>query len=174
MTTIPDVPTNPSPRAEAARQMIPQIRAIVESLDSFVHLSPGERLRLNTAANVPNRFLEAVAGNIETSDRLAANARLAPATVRETVVYSQAMLSLADEMDKLTRGVRDTVKAVRAGVATEALRVFGVAQKMNRRGDREELIPSLEQMSRALNRGRKKPGAKAPEPPAAATPSITQ
>ena len=169
MTTIPAVPntTTPSPRAEAVRQMIPQVRAIIESLDGFVHLSAGERLRVSAASNVPDRFLEAVAGGVDTSDMLAANTRLTPADFREIVAFSQAALALADEMERLTRGVRDTVKALRSEVATEALRVFGVAQKINRPGDREELIPSLELMSRALGRGRKK-STRTPETPAPA------
>lgn len=171
MTTIPDVPTNPTPRAEAARQMIPQIRAIIESLDGFVHLSSGERLRVGTASNVPDRFLEAVAGAIETSDVLAANTRLTPAIFREMIAYSQSGLGLADELERLTRGVRDTIKSLRAEVATEALRVFAVAQKINRPGDREELVPSVEQMSRALARGRKKT-TKTPEPPVTTAPVL--
>jgi hypothetical protein len=79
MTTMPDVPTTPiSPRADAARQMGAQVRTIVESLDGFLTMSSSERLRVNPSANVPDRFLEAVAVALEASETLASSTRLTP------------------------------------------------------------------------------------------------
>lgn len=171
MTTIPDTPiTIPtSPRTEAARQALPQIRTIIEGLEGLTFLSPGERLRVNTSANINDRFLEVVAAAIEGSALLEVNAKVTPAELREIIGYRQAGFALADELERLTRGIRDTVKVHSAKVATEALRVFGVAQKINRPGDREELVPTLDQMQRALGRGRRKAVPKAdPAQPAAA------
>jgi len=159
MTTIPDVsnvPTSPSARTDAARQALTQVRTAVESLDGFTFLSAGERLRVGTASNVRDRFLESVAGAMEASDTLAASTKLTPAQLREMIAYSQACFALADDLERLTRGVRDTVRMRRAEVATEALRLFGVAQKMNRPGDREELVSTVDHMQRALGRGRRK------------------
>jgi magnesium-transporting ATPase (P-type) len=165
MTTIPDVPTSPSTRTETARQALPQIRAIVEGLEGLTFLTPGERLRLSASANVRDRFLETVAIAMEGSGLLGSNTKLTPAHFREMIEYSQACVALADELERLTRGIRDTVKVRRAEVATEALRVFGVARKINRPGDREELVSTVDQMQRALGRGRRKATAKAPAEP---------
>lgn len=163
MTTIPDVPTPASPRTEAARQALPKIREIIERLEGLTFMTPAERLRVNV--NVRDRFLEAVAVALEVFPLLAASTKLTPADLREMIAYSQAGLALADELERLTRGVRDTVKASRAEVATEALRVLGVARQMNRPGDRTELVSSVDHMQRALGSGRKKATAvKPPEP----------
>ena len=173
MTTIPDVPTTPSStRTEAARQALPQIRAIVEGLDGFTFLSSAERLRVSPSANVQDRFLDAVAVAIEGSELLAANTRLTPADFREMIGYSQAALALADELERLTRGIRDTVRSRRAEVATEALRLLGIARKINRPNDRQELVSSVDQMQRALARGRRKLTPKTPDEQA--QPSTTQ
>jgi hypothetical protein len=54
-------------------------------------------------------------------------------------------------------------------VGTEALRLLGIARKMNRPLDRTELVSAVQQMQRALGLGRKKAtAAKPPEPPAPA------
>jgi magnesium-transporting ATPase (P-type) len=85
------------------------------------------------------------------------------------IAYSQAGLGLADELERLTRGVRDTIRRGRYEVATEALRVLGIAQKMNRPGDREALVSTFAQMQRALGRGRRRKPAE-PTPPAGPLP----
>jgi magnesium-transporting ATPase (P-type) len=164
MTTIPDVPIPNSPRAEMARQMVAQVRTLIESLEGFVFMTSSERLRVNTSSNVSDRFLIAVAVALEASEPLTISTRLTPAELREIVAYSQAVVGLADELERLTRGVRDTIKLRRAEVATEALRVLSIAKKMNRPGDRQELVSSVEHMQRALGRGRKKAAPKPAEP----------
>jgi hypothetical protein len=177
MTTISEVPTATpaSPRTEAARQALTKIREIIEGLEGLTFLTTAERVR-SAAATVPDRFLEAVASTMEGSPVLAATTKLTPAQFREMIAYSQAALALADELERLTRGVRDTVKVSRAEVGTEALRLLGIAQKMNRPLDRTELVSSVEQMQRALGRGRKKatpttPPEPTPAPTAPSTPT---
>jgi hypothetical protein len=174
MTTIPDVPTLSSPRTEAARQALLKVREIIEALEGLTFLTPAERIRVTSAANVRDRFLEAVAITMEGSPLLAANTKLTPAHLREMIAYSQAALALADELERLTRGVRDTVKARRAEVSTEALRLLGIARKMNRPLDRAELVSSVEQMQRALGRGRKKTTAANPPEQTPASPAPIQ
>src|SRR5262249_58558502 len=98
---------------------------IIEKLDGLTFMSPAERLRVNTSANVRDRFLEAVATALEGFPLLASNTSLTPAQLREMIAYSQAGFALGDELERLTRGVRGTIKARRPEGAPQARRWFG-------------------------------------------------
>src|SRR5689334_20244428 len=111
MTTIPEVPV--SPRTEAVRQVLPKLRELIEGLEGLTFLTRVERLRVNTTASVRDRFLAAVAAALEAFPLLASIARVTPAQLREVIAYSHAARTLADELERLLRGVRDTITARR-------------------------------------------------------------
>lgn len=153
MTAIPDVPSTPN-RVDAARQIAQQVRGIVETLPGLVFITPEERTRLAVSATVPDRFLETTASAMDQNTALAAVAKMSAADLRMAVIVAQANLALADELERLARGVRDTVRVSRAAVGTEALRVYSVARRLDRPRDSATSVATLAQMQRTLNRGR--------------------
>lgn len=163
MSTIPDTQT--TSYAAIAQQMTQVAHEVVSRLDGFVYLSPGERLRVNTSANIPDKFLETIARAMDRFTALAASTSLTSAEIRDLVAWSQAWLSVADEFIRLARGIKETVKRRRAIGGTESLRVYSVAKHLNRPGDREELVPWVDQLQQALGRGRRKPDKPAAPPP---------
>lgn len=162
MTAIPEVPTPNA--AETARQIAQQVRATVETLPGLVFITPDERIRLAVSATVPDRFLEACAAAMDESTALSAVGKISAAQLRTIVATAQANLALADELERLARGVRDTVKVARAEAGTEALRVYSVARRLNRPRDAQSSVSTLVQMQRTLNRGRGRLRAVEPEP----------
>ena len=74
--------------------------------------------------------------------------------IRDTIGFSHAHASLAEELRILARGVDDTVAERRNNVGQRALLVYNAANRLNRIEDREMLIPHLAAMKRTLNRGR--------------------
>ena len=162
MTAIPDVPT-PS-AAEAARQIAQQVRAVVGTLPGLVFITPEERTRLSASAAVPDRFLETCAAAMDENATLSTAGKMSAADLRGVLAGSQATLALADELERLARGARDTVMVSRATAGTEALRVYSVARSLTRPRDAESSVTRLVQMQRTLNRGRGRRGLPPTEP----------
>ena len=169
MTAIPEIPN----RADAARQIAQQVRATVETLPGLVFITPEERVRLSVSANVPDRFLEVTASAMDQNAALAAAAKMSAADLRAAVALAQANLALADELERLARGVRDTVTVGRAAVGTEALRVYSVARRLDRPRDTESSVTTLLQMQKTLNRGRLRTRGVTPEEPEPVPPVAT-
>lgn len=171
MSNIPlETSESSAQRTETARQMAEQVRAIVETLPGFVFITKQESRRLAVAASVPDRFLEAAAGAMDQSPALASSAKMSATDLRSSIIEAQAYLGLADELERLARGVRDTAKVGKGAVGTEALRVYSVARHLNRARDSESSVSSLDQMQRTLNRGRlrSRPIVRQPDTPASA------
>lgn len=154
MSVIPEVPTfNP---LEVPRRIAQQVRAAVETLPGFTFITAEERSRLSSSAAVPDRFLEVCAASMEEHVALAAASKISAAELRSVLAVAQANLALADEIERLARGVRDTVLVARAVAGTEGLRVYSVARRLNRPRDTQSSVSTLVQMQRTLNRGRLK------------------
>lgn len=165
MTTIPDFPNPGQVRAEKAREIARQVSTLVEALDGFTVLTAEENIRLAMSASVPDPFLEMTAHAMEQQQKLASAGNTTPAVLRDTIVVSEAYNALADELEMLTRGVRDTTRLLRSEAGTEALRVYAVAQKLTRARDSEKQVRWLDKMRQALNRGRKIPKPVEPDLP---------
>lgn len=161
MTAIPDVPT-PDPGGPA-RLIAQQVRSAVETLPGLVFITDDERSRLSASAGVPDPFLETCAAAMDETTVLSAVGKMSAAELRVVIVVSQANLALADELERLARGVRDTVTTARAAAGTEALRVYSVAQKLDRPRDTQSSVTRLVQMQRTLNRGRGRRGLVVPD-----------
>lgn len=150
MSTMPDVP---QPNAvEIARRMAQQVRALIETLPGLVFITPEENRRLTASAAIPDRFLEATAAAMDESPALASSGKMTAAALRDAIQMTQAYVALADELDRLARGVRGGMKVHRAAAGTEALRVYNVARRLNRPRDSQSLVSTLNQMERALGR----------------------
>lgn len=158
MTNIPEIPneTPMSKRAEQARAVALQVRALVEGIEGFTFLSNAEIRRLTPSASVPDEFMEIGARAMESRPALALAAQARPITLRYAVVDTDALLGLSAELDRLSRGCKHTVKRFRAEAGTESLRVYAISQKVVRHRDMQDHATWVEQMKAALNRTRKK------------------
>jgi hypothetical protein len=161
MTTIPSIET--TNHIEEVRALLADIRSVRERIVAFTHDRKEVRARLTFNAGVSDAFFEAVAMAIEASEALLAAAQTTPAKLRDVISYSQAYASLADEFELIARGVRFSIAERRAGEAQMALQAYAIAKRLNRPSDRALLVPHIDAMRRALNRGRR-PQARPEEP----------
>lgn len=164
MTTIPPVP--PASHEEIAAAMMIQIRELAQSVSGFTFSAKGRRRKITPAASVPDPFLEAVAVACDASPHLGVASQVTTAELRDTITFSRAFTSVANELMVVARGFLDTVAERRNQVGQRALRAYSMAKSINRPEDRELLIPHLANMQRTLGRGRKRVAATPPAPPA--------
>ena len=165
MTDITPVPAS---RDQAVRDVIVALETMLrELLPGFTFLPTAQRRRITTAGSVPDDFLEAVAVAVESTPNVAGPIPITPIELRDAIRSSRAFLSLADQLELMARGVRETVAEARAEVGKRALATYGVARSVNRHLDLTLAVPHFANMRRALGRtGRKKrPGEPAPTPP---------
>ena len=109
-------------------------------------LTPQQRRRINTAATLPDEFLQDVARAIEVNPEYADMARLSIEEIHETVTVANAQETLVEELEQLTRRMRDAIAVRRAGVGQRALLVYALAK----RSDDEEVIAHAERMRKNL------------------------
>jgi hypothetical protein len=153
MTTIPDQPpVNPE---AAANALITAIREQVQSsIPGFALAAKGRRRKITTVVSLSDVFFESVAAACGVHSELAAARGVSASELRDAVSRSRMRASLSEELRILARGVEDTDAEDRNEVGQRALRVYHVADRINRPEDREMLIPHLAAMKRTLNRGR--------------------
>jgi hypothetical protein len=165
MSTIPES----SIHEQTAMAMLVQLRELAQSVKGFNFTSPTHRRRLAAQGNVPDAFLRSVAVACDAAPTLASSGGVTGAELRDMMAFARAYLSVADELELLAKGLRDTVAQHRAEGTEKALRVYFIAKRINRPAEREALIPHLRNMTRDLGKTRPKAPAdavpaKPPEP----------
>lgn len=181
MTTIPDTPT---PQAEGpftvqARELLNDARAIRTKISGFRFGRLADRKRLNLSAGVPDRFLQTVAVALEASPSLAAASNTSAHDLREAIQFSREFLNVAEELELIAKGLRNTIALRRVRADQDARQVYALAKSFNRPSDREPLVPHIDAMRRALVRRRRSaaspdmPSEPEPAPQPAATPMAT-
>jgi hypothetical protein len=163
---MPTVP-NTSVHEENATAMLVQLRVLVQAVPGFGYLSKAQRRSITPAATVPDVFLLSTGVACDASPTLATSSGLTGVETREVVVFTRAYLSVADELELLAKGLRDTVAQVRAPVGQRSLRAYFNAQRINNPSERALLIPHLANMKRDLGRTHPKPQ---PDVPVVVTP----
>jgi hypothetical protein len=153
----------------AARELISQLQAMRQSIPGLVFLSPASVRRMIPVANVPEAFILTVGDAVGRSDLLGRASLLPPSAYADAISLSILYEHVESEGQQFLRGIHDTRLAARYGVAQEALRMYGVAQRFNRPGDREQLVPYINAMRDALGRSR----SRIEEPDDDAPPSTT-
>ncbi len=155
MSEVTPVPVS---RDQAVRDVIVTLEAMLrELLPGFTFLPTAQRRRITTAGSVPDDFLEAVAVAVESTPNVAGPIPITPIELRDAILSSRAFLTLADQLELMARGVRETVVERRAEVGKRALATYGVARTVNRHLDLSVAVPQFNNMRRALGRtGRKK------------------
>jgi hypothetical protein len=126
--------------------LLQELQRFVDSVAGLEILTPQQRRRINTAATLPDAFLEAVACAIEAIPHFAEMTGLTTAEIEEIIAFSSAHLTVADELERVARVMRDTIAARRASVGQRALLFYALAK----RSDDEEAIAHTERMRRRL------------------------
>jgi hypothetical protein len=153
MTTIPDQP--PVNHEAVANALMTSIREQVQStIPGFALAAKGRRRKITTTASLSDAFFESVAAACAVHSELAAAGGVTASDLRNTVARSRVSASVSEELRILARGVDDTDAENRNEMGQRALRIYHVANRINRPEDREMLIPHLAAMQRTLNRGR--------------------
>jgi hypothetical protein len=85
----------------------------------------------------------------------AARVKLTGPEIRDRLEFRRQFLTLTREQHLVAKGLEDTIAEELAEIGQRALKAYKVAQTMEADAD-EDLIPHLQAMQRALNRGRRK------------------
>ena len=182
MSTENETPvTTPRSNTEKAQALIERIRAMREEIPNFVFpTSKAERQRLGRAASVPPDFVELTAVAVTNSKALIRGEGAQPAQTRAQMTTGDAYLPVADELEALAAFIRHSATATKNKAGSDALTTYALAKRLAKRPETADLAPYVEDMRRALNRGRKTKAKAAPtttpsptQPPVSTTPATT-
>jgi hypothetical protein len=143
--------------AEAAQLFVNDVRSIRERFPRMlIPSSKKETARLRSAASVPPEFIELTNLAVANERELVRGGAITPAEVRDSLDYADAFDPFADELEALVQFVRHSVTAARNKAGVAALTTYALAQRLAKQPETAHLAPLVEDMRRALNRGRKK------------------
>lgn len=171
MSTAIEVPATPTPQSytETAQARVDEIRAMRQQIPNFVIPdSKGATRRLNSAASVPQQFVELAAVAVTNSTALVRGGGIDPAQIRDLLNYAEAYAPVADELEALAHFVRHSVVTARNKAGSDALTTYVLAQRMAKRPETADLAPHVDDMRRALGKRIRK--AKSQPAPTPATP----
>jgi hypothetical protein len=148
-------------------ELIERARALVEAIQGFIHLTPAERLRINTAASLPNDFYSTGAVILDQYEWLATASDLTGEEVRRMLEETPGYTSLASELELLARGIRSSLASRRGAVGRRLLLMYEIARRANREGEGTYIqeVETLQEILRSRRRTRKREETPEPEPP---------
>lgn len=167
----------PVAHIESANTFMTQLRALMQSISGFSHISSEQRRRLIPPAAVPDRFLLTVAAALDASSVLANAAQITGPELRDAINFTNAFESVATELELAARGLRETITTRRADAGGRALRAYRMSKSLDRPNERSVLIPHIRDMKRSLGRGRQRSTAEEPPvetPPEAPVPPAVE
>ncbi|HSY48215.1 MAG TPA: hypothetical protein VLC46_05340 [Thermoanaerobaculia bacterium] len=172
MSTQNVVPATPSPVSytDAAQALVQQARDMRQQIPNLVIPLKGEGRRLAASASVPAEFVELTAVAVTNSAPLVSEGGTDPAKARDLMSYADAFGPLADELEALASFVRHSVITAKSTVGREALATYAMAKVLAKRSATADLVPHVDDMSRALGRRRKAKSSKSQPAPVPATP----
>ncbi len=154
-----------SASAPDVSDLIKRIRAIASEIPDFKQLATVKVRRLTANAHLHDGFLNAVGNAIDSSPSLqTAVGSTTPDQIRQNVDFATAYGAVAEELEGLARGIRNTIAAKRSEIANAALQAYAIAGRMAKLDEHARLIPHVTEMKKTLGRGR---GSRQPktEPP---------
>ena len=175
MTSKSEVPVTPTPTqqsyAESAQERIAEIRAMRQVIPNLVIPETKDaRRKLSPAASVPPQFVELASVAVVNNASLVRASNQDLAQDADLKLYAEAYGPVADELEALASFISHSVTKAKNKVGTGALTTYALAKRLAKQPETADLIPHVDDMSKAL--GRKGLGRKAkPQPaPAPATP----
>jgi hypothetical protein len=170
MSIIPEI--TPIDFEQASAAILIQLRQLTQSITGFGFLTKARRRQITTSASVPDAFLKSTAITCDAQPDLGRAGDVTSSELRQVIEFTRAFNSVADELELLAKGLRDTVAGQRFDVARKALRVYALAKTFDGPTERTLLVPHLKNMKRDLGRSRTKLPAE-PETPADSSTSAT-
>lgn len=166
MTVIPpvDPPALPADYTQHSLTVMAQVRELGRTVQGFAFSPEGRRVSIGTVASLPEEFLQRSAAALDVNPVLGAAFDLTATEVREALNFKREYTNAANEMRLVAKGMEDTVAERTAFVGEKCLRFYNAAQRANRKNAAESMVPQLAEMTRALNKGRKKKKEKAVRP----------
>ena len=153
MSTIPDTPVNHELDAKAH---IATVRQLAKSIQDFAYAAPGRRAKIHTTASVPDAFLLTTATACDAAPEFSSAVQLTGSQLRQAIDFQRAYIELADELELIAKGLRDTLAEHRFKIGNLALRAYSIAKGFARPTDSATFIPHLKNMKRDLGRSSSK------------------
>jgi hypothetical protein len=148
---------------ESAQAHMEQLRAMRLTIPNFViPATKNGTQKLSSAASVSPVFVEMTAVAVKNSVHLVRGSASDPDETRGLMSYADAYGPFADELEALAHFVRHSIAAAKFKAGNDALTTYALMQRLAKLPETAELAPYVEDMRRALGRGRKKA---APETP---------
>jgi len=168
-----EVPVTPEQsHTDSAQARIEEIRAIVQKIPNLViPTSKGAGQRLIATASVPKKFVELTAVAVRNSAPLVRQSGQDLEQDRDRTSYAEAYAPVADELEAQAHFVRHSVAVAKSEVGSSALTTYAMARLLAKRPETADLLPHVEDMSKAL--GRRGRNSKSKPAPKAATPVTT-
>jgi hypothetical protein len=174
MSNNAEVPVTPTEQsyADSALARVDEIRVMREKIPNLViPETKGARARLANAASVPKVFVELATVAVKSKPVLVRASGQDLAQDKDLSDYAEAYGPVADELEALASFVRHSVTLAKNKVGSEALTTYILAQRLSKRPETADLLPHVEDMTRALGRsGRRKAKAQPAPAPAPVTP----
>jgi len=102
--------------------MLIQFREMAHSIHGFMHVPVSRRRQIGSVAAIPDEFLQAASVACDAHPRLAVASQVTGQEFRDTMEFAREFLSVADELELLSRGLRGTVALRRFESVQLALR----------------------------------------------------
>ncbi len=148
----------------AVSDLIARIRAIQNEIPGFEQLARGKVRGLTANAHLPEGFLHSASNAVDSSPELQAAVGSSPAAIRDAITFGAEYGMVAEELEGLARGIRNTIAVRRSEAGRSALQALAIARRMARNPQHSVLIPHVTDMQKAHNLGRGKGKAKTPPP----------
>jgi hypothetical protein len=158
MTVIPpiDPPAVPANYTQQSLTLMVQVRELGRTVDGFAFAPEGRRAEIGTVSSLPEEFLQRTAAALDVNPDFGAAFNLTAAEVRDALNFRREFLNAAHETRLVAKGIEDTVAVRIAPVGEKCLHFYHAAQRANRKNAGASMVPHLAEMTRALNKGRKK------------------
>jgi len=175
MTSKSEVPITPTPTqqsyAESAQERIAEIRAMRQVIPNLViPESKGARKKLASAASVPPQFVELAAVAVVNNASLVRAGSQDLAQDADLKLYAEAYGPVADELEALASFINHSVTKAKNKVGSGALNTYALAKRLAKQPETADLIPHVDDMSKALGRRGRGGKAKSKPAPTPATP----
>jgi hypothetical protein len=126
------------------------------------------RREMATVGSLPPEFVEAATNSRSVGPELLHATPVPPEKVRDLIVYANAYDALADQLEGLTRFIRQRTAEAKHIAGSEALATYAFAQRLARHPSTRHLSSEVETMRAALGaRFRRKSKPEPPVPPVA-------
>jgi hypothetical protein len=169
-----ELPVAPSEYGQRAFNLMIKVREVMTEIKGFRYSARGRRVKIGSTSSLPEEFLQLLAIACDATPAFAARVQLSGPEIRDRLEFRREFLGLASETHLVAKGLEDTIAEELADLGGRALKAYKTAQDMESGAEKESLIPHLEAMRRALNRGRRKKVKEDPEAAKKGDPAINK